>query len=358
MQKKLTYTYRGRPIEQRGKPGRVSAWNNSRRRNGGIAFFVYALGILILASVLVWIFFLIKQLNDPSGEQATVKEKIAEKREQKNVIQPEKHVAKTPERIVKPVIAPPKTVIATTPDINAKELQVYRAGLREYGAKKYVNARNAMRLLLDKMAISPEHPLYNKACNILGDSNMKLYYQGNDPAEWGEYVVRKGDILSRIASRNATTVKDLMEVNQLSNTNLRIGQKLRIPRSVWRIRLEMGKQRLLLYSNGRLFKIYPVQLAAKAKETQPGIYKIRKKQINPAWKQGNRTLRGGVTENPLGSRIMILTGESGTVSDANSAIHGTTRTTGRNNVWFFMSEPEIQELYKLTPVNTAVEITK
>ena len=42
MQKKLTYTYRGRPIEQRGKPGRVSAWNNSRRRNGGIAFFVYS----------------------------------------------------------------------------------------------------------------------------------------------------------------------------------------------------------------------------------------------------------------------------------------------------------------------------
>ncbi|MBR2427483.1 MAG: LysM peptidoglycan-binding domain-containing protein [Lentisphaeria bacterium] len=352
MLKKLTYTYRGRPIEHQGKPGRVSAWHNPRRKNSGMAFFIYALGILILASILVWIFFLVKQFNDPA-EKENVKQEQPEVKRVKTDVTPAVRLTEKKEEPKKKDDA-----FVSVKSVSPNELQVYRIGLREYGAKNYINARNAMRLLLDKMAIQQNHPLYSKACSILGDSNMKLYYQGTDPAEWGEYVVKKGDILSRIASRNATGVKELMEVNQLSGTNLRIGQKLRIPRSVWRIRLEVSKNRLLLYSNGRLFKIYPVQVASKAKETPYGIYKIRKKQINPAWKQGNRILRGGITENPLGSRIMVLAGESGAAADKRSAIHGSTRTTGYSNVWFFMSEPEIQELYKLMPVNTAVEITK
>ena len=356
MQKKLTYTYRGRPIEQRGKPVRTSSWSNSRRKNSGLVFFIYSLCVLVLASVLVWIFFLVKQLNEKESD-AAVAENKAETKTQPAVKQPEKLVKPTPVQPEKAKPVVPKTV--TTPaTVAPNELRVYNAGLRAFSENNYVNARNAMRLLLDKMAIQPGHPLYNKACQILGDSNMKLYYQGSDPAEWGEHVVRRGDMLSKIASKNSTTVKDLMEVNQLTTHNLRIGQKLRIPRSAWRIRLECNTKRLLLYSNGRLFKIYPLEIADRAKETQPGIYKVHRKQINPSWKQGNRTVRGGVTENPLGSRIMVLAGETGDAAGKRTALHGRTRTTERNEVWYSLTEPEIQELYKLIPSNTTVEITK
>ena len=356
MQKKLTYTYRGRPIDQRGKPGRASSWSNSRRKNGGLVFFIYALCVLVLASVLVWIFFLVKQLNEKESEAAVAETKV-ETKAQPAVQKQENQATAKPVQPAKPEIVTGKSV-AKNITVNPNELRVYNAGLRAFGEKNYVNARNAMRLLLDKLAIQPGHPLYNKACQILGDSNMKLYYQGADPAEWGEHVVRRGDMLSRIASKNSTTVKDLMEVNQLTTHNLRIGQKLRIPRSAWRIRLECGTQRLLLYSNGRLFKIYPLEIAERAKETQPGIYKVHRKQINPSWKQGNRTLRGGVTENPLGSRIMVLAGETGDAAGKRTALHGRTRTTERSDVWYSLTEPEIQELYKLIPSNTTVEITK
>lgn len=356
MQKKLTYTYRGRPIDQRGKPGRASAWNNSRRKNSGLVFFIYALCVLVLASVLVWIFFLVKQLNEKESDAVVAEDKV-ETKTQRSAQQPEKQVTTSPAPAEKAAPAVRKTVVNKT-TVNPNELRVYNAGLRAFSEKNYVNARNAMRLLLDKMAIQPGHPLYNKACQILGDSNMKLYYQGADPAEWGVHVVRRGDMLSRIASKNSTTVKDLMEVNQLTTHNLRIGQKLRIPRSAWRIRLECSTQRLLLYSNGRLFKIYPLEIAERAKETQTGIYKIHRKQINPSWKQGNRTLRGGITENPLGSRLMVLAGETGDAAGKRTALHGRTRTTERSAVWYSLTEPEIQELYKLIPSNTTVEITK
>jgi len=45
----------------------------------------------------------------------------------------------------------------------------------------------------------------------------------------GDYVVKSGDSLSRIAQRNGTTVKALKETNNLKNDKLVVGQKLVLP---------------------------------------------------------------------------------------------------------------------------------
>lgn len=45
----------------------------------------------------------------------------------------------------------------------------------------------------------------------------------------GEYVVRSGDSLSKIAVKNGTTVKALREVNNLKSDMIRINQKLKLP---------------------------------------------------------------------------------------------------------------------------------
>jgi LysM repeat protein len=47
-----------------------------------------------------------------------------------------------------------------------------------------------------------------------------------------EYVVAKGDILTRIAHRHQTTVAAIKKENGLKSDGLRIGQKLRIPAAV------------------------------------------------------------------------------------------------------------------------------
>ena len=48
-------------------------------------------------------------------------------------------------------------------------------------------------------------------------------------AAGGEYVVKSGDSLSRIASRNGTTIKALRAANNLTGDKLRIGKKLVLP---------------------------------------------------------------------------------------------------------------------------------
>lgn len=47
----------------------------------------------------------------------------------------------------------------------------------------------------------------------------------------GEYVVKSGDSLSKVAAKNGTTVKALREVNNLKSDVIRIGQKLQLPGS-------------------------------------------------------------------------------------------------------------------------------
>lgn len=53
--------------------------------------------------------------------------------------------------------------------------------------------------------------------------------QQNTHAEFIEVKVKKGDVLEKIARYHHTTVAEIMKVNKLASSNLRIGQVLRIP---------------------------------------------------------------------------------------------------------------------------------
>ncbi len=46
---------------------------------------------------------------------------------------------------------------------------------------------------------------------------------------YGEVKVKKGDVLEKIAKQNHTTVSEIMKLNNLSSTQLKIGQVLKVP---------------------------------------------------------------------------------------------------------------------------------
>ncbi len=47
--------------------------------------------------------------------------------------------------------------------------------------------------------------------------------------DFTEVRIQRGDYLDRIARRNGTTVSEIMRVNNLSSTNLKIGQLIKVP---------------------------------------------------------------------------------------------------------------------------------
>ena len=56
-------------------------------------------------------------------------------------------------------------------------------------------------------------------------------YDGIVPSNTIEYIVKSGDSLYKIAKKYNTSVSDLLRINNLSNSNLQIGQVLKIPSS-------------------------------------------------------------------------------------------------------------------------------
>jgi len=56
-----------------------------------------------------------------------------------------------------------------------------------------------------------------------------LDYKGIQSSNDGLYVVKKGDSLWSIANKYGVTVNDIKLLNNLSNNNLSIGQKIKIP---------------------------------------------------------------------------------------------------------------------------------
>ena len=51
-----------------------------------------------------------------------------------------------------------------------------------------------------------------------------------ETSEISVYIVRKGDSLGRLSRKYKTTIKHLMDLNGLKNHNIRIGQKLNVPK--------------------------------------------------------------------------------------------------------------------------------
>ncbi len=53
----------------------------------------------------------------------------------------------------------------------------------------------------------------------------------NPAPAFKEWIVKKGDVLEKIARANNTSVQELMKINKLSSTSLHIGQVLKVPNS-------------------------------------------------------------------------------------------------------------------------------
>jgi LysM repeat protein len=71
--------------------------------------------------------------------------------------------------------------------------------------------------------IDPSRPRQKKKSGWFARKKKKHPLQGN------VYTVQKGDTLSHIAVRSNSTVKEIMEVNDMTNARIVIGQKIMLP---------------------------------------------------------------------------------------------------------------------------------
>lgn len=111
-------------------------------------------------------------------------------------------------------------------DLNGDVVGITTAGMNSGENLNFAVPINYVRILLKK----PFDPSWQR-------SNPWLHKQKNPPQKILQvppdarlYVVQKGDSLYRIAKRKKTSVEAIMKLNQLTDTKLKLGQRLILPK--------------------------------------------------------------------------------------------------------------------------------
>ena len=236
---------------------------------------------------------------------------------------------------------------------------LYDSALQAFNERKFEKCRSILRDMLVPMDVSDS--LYDPAANLLGRASMNIYRSGADSETNMDYTVKSGDTLSKIAVNYNTSVSAIQKANGMTTTRLNIGQKLKIPQSVWSIEIRRPDNKLILKANNKLFKIYNVYPGSAVSQSFSGTFRIFSKQKDPVWRVDGQTYQPGSAGNIIGSRWMALKGTGASADAAGTAIHGTNRAGAPDASpdapgYFRMSNADAIELYELVPCETIVEI--
>ncbi len=191
-----------------------------------------------------------------------------------------------------------------------------------------------------------------KAEDGIGRINVRLIFSQYPSEDSFIYKVEQGDSLNSIAKKFNTTVELIMDANGLNSNMIKPGQRFKILRSNFSIRVSKRDNRLYIENNGKLIKVYKVA-TGKDNSTPEGKFVIVNKLKDPTWYSAGAIIPPESPENILGSRWLGF-------SEQGYGLHGTNNPKDLGgyvtNGCVRLLEDDIQEIYKLVPVGTPLEI--
>ena len=233
------------------------------------------------------------------------------------------------------------------PDISLAEFQA-AAKLRQEG--KLTEARDALVLLLQKY---PSGLHVEEAKDLLGEVNTDILLSDYRTPEKQEYIVKRGDVLAKIAAKMKTTPELILRTNRLTNTMLRVGQVLQLSRPDFSLFIQRKAQTVVLLNHGQFFKRYRIT-TVKVSAKQPPRINTKVAEIL-AFRGGKRV--GFGTKEYLGSTRWIRLNQPGyflfAMPDSTHRDEsGQTPPPGLG-----LSASDMEELSSLVSNKTAVTIT-
>jgi lipoprotein-anchoring transpeptidase ErfK/SrfK len=184
------------------------------------------------------------------------------------------------------------------------------------------------------------------------DINIKLLFSPTIVSKSTLYTIKPGDTLVKIAQGFKTTPDLIIKSNNLSDTKIFPGRKIKVWTAPFSILVDKSQNTLILKSDEEIIKTYIVS-TGKNNSTPTGNFKITSKLINPTWFKAGAVVPAGSPENILGSRWLGL-------DIAGYGIHGTTdpQSLGKQVTQgcVRLSNPDVEELYIIVPIGTEVVI--
>ena len=187
------------------------------------------------------------------------------------------------------------------PDVSLPDFQA-AAKLRQEG--KLLEARDALLAHIQKF---PTGLHIEEAKDLLGQVNTEMLFTDYRSPEKQEYIVKSGDVLAKIANKMKTTPELIMRTNNLTNSMLRVGQRLLISRPDFTIFIQRKAQTVILLNHAQFFKRYHVKVVRLSAKQAPRI-NTRVAEVL-AWKAGKRV--GFGTKEWVGSTRWIRLSQPG-----------------------------------------------
>jgi lipoprotein-anchoring transpeptidase ErfK/SrfK len=209
------------------------------------------------------------------------------------------------------------------------------------------------KLLYQKLVNDfPESPEVTDWQNKTENINIKLLFSAVLTPKSVIYQIRPGDTLNKIAREYKTTTELIMKSNNLSDTLIIPGRKIKIWNAPFNILVDKSQNILLLKNNEEIVKTYIVS-TGKNNCTPAGTFKIINKLANPTWFKAGAVVPAQSPENVLGTRWMGF-------DLAGYGIHGTVepKELGKQVTQgcVRLSNPDVEELYSIVPAGTEVTV--
>ena len=234
------------------------------------------------------------------------------------------------------------------PDTSLPEFQA-AAKLRQDG--KMAEARDALMAFIQRY---PNGQHFEEAKDMLGAINTDILFSPVASPEKQEYVVRKGDVIARVAQKMKTTPELIMRTNNLNSTMLRIGEKLLISAPEFSLFIQTKPRLMVLLNHGNFFKQYHIQ-EEKLPPKQPSRVITKVAEVM-AWKDGKR-VGFGTREYQVSTRWIRLGNPGYTIYAVPDAFHPTANQAPPP-LGLGISASDAEELSSLVNGKTPVTITE
>lgn len=210
--------------------------------------------------------------------------------------------------------------------------------------------KNTYQKLINDFSNHKEVNVWQKK---LDQINIKIIFSPQViPIVSQEYEIKPLDTLAKIAKDSNTTVDLLKKSNNLSSDKINAGKKLKVWLGKFSVLVDKSQNTLVLKSDDEIIKTYNVATGLN-NSTPVGTFKIVNKLVNPTWYKSGAIVPAGSPENILGTRWLGFDIEG-------YGVHGTTEPSsiGKQATagCVRMLNSEVEELYTLLPVGTAVTI--
>jgi len=212
-----------------------------------------------------------------------------------------------------------------------------------------LEAKTLYQKLVDDFPSSPEVVDWQKKAEGM---NIKLLFSAVITPGSVSYEIKPGDTLNKISREFKTTPELLMKSNNISDSLIIPGRKIKVWNAPFSILIDKSQNILMLKTGEEIFKTYIVS-TGKNNSSPVGKFKIVIKLVNPTWFKAGAVAQPGSPENVLGTRWMGF-------DLAGYGIHGTTepQELGKQVTQgcVRLSNKDVEELYIIIPAGTEVTI--